>query len=363
MKNKEKISMLTAYDFSTASIMDGCVDMILVGDSLGMVVLGYDDTLCVTMQDMIKHTQAVARAVKKSLLVSDMPANSYNDEANAIENGRKLIEAGADCVKIENQHKMAKTLTQIGIPVMGHVGLTPQTITDYKMQGKDEKSAMKILDEARALEAAGCFSIVLECIPHELGQKITNELHIPVIGIGAGPDCDGQVLVSYDVLGLFGKIKPAFAKSYENLSEKMRNAFMQYNAEVKKEKSTDKEYYPAVKMQRIMLKSKIHRATVTGVDIDYEGSILIDSKLMKKANILPKEQVHVLNIDNGERIETYAIEGEADSGEICINGAASHKFKVKDKIIILSYGIVNEDKTGKFKPQIIIMDDNNRTRK
>ena len=359
MKNKEKISMLTAYDFSTAGVMDGTVDMILVGDSLGMVVYGDDNTLNVTMQDMIRPTQAVKRAVKKSIIIGDMPANSYNNKTEAVENAKLLIKAGADCVKIENQHEMAEAIVKTGIGVIGHVGLTPQTITDYRMQGKDEESADKIFREARNLEKAGCFAVVLECIPADLAKKITAELKIITIGIGAGLDCDGQVLVSHDVLGLFEKIKPDFAKTYVNLSEQMKTAFTEYNKNVKRGtvKSIGATF---TQMQRLMFKSKIHRTTVTDADLDYEGSITIDSELMKKANIVPGEQVHVLNIDNGERIETYTIEGEANSGCICINGAAAHKFKKGEKIIIISYVLVDEDKINKFKPKVVLVDENNK---
>ena len=242
MKGKEKVSMLTAYDFPTASIMDGIVDMILVGDSLGMVVLGYENTSNVTMQDMIRHTEAVARAVKQSLLIGDLPVNSYNNEKDAIENARKLIKAGADCVKIENQHEIAKALVREGIEIMGHVGLTPQTITNFKVQGKDEESSKKIIEEAKALDKAGCFSIVLECVPVDLAKKITEEISIPTIGIGAGPYSDGQVLVMHDTLGLFEKFKPKFVKRYVNIAEEMKKAFIQYNKEVKEGKFPTDEY-------------------------------------------------------------------------------------------------------------------------
>ena len=236
MKNKEKISMLTAYDFPTAGIMDGIVDMILVGDSLGMVVLGYENTLNVKMEDMVRHTEAVARAVKKSLVVGDLPAGSYGNFKDAVENSKKLIDAGADCVKIENQHEIAEALVKENIEVMGHVGLTPQTITDFKVQGKDEEKADKIINEAKALEKAGCFSIVLECVPIDLAKKISEQLAISTIGIGAGPYCDGQVLVMHDILGLFEKFRPKFVKRYANIAEEMKKAFIEYNKEVKEGK-------------------------------------------------------------------------------------------------------------------------------
>ena len=233
MKGREKISMLTAYDFPSASILDSLVDIILVGDSLGMVVLGYDNTLNVTMQDMVRHTEAVGRAVKSSLLVGDLPADSYNNKGDAIKNSKKLIEAGADCVKIENQHSIASALVKQGIEVMGHVGLTPQTVTNFKVQGKDEETANRVVEEAKALERAGCFSIVLECVPTDLAKKITESVKIPTIGIGAGADCDGQVLVMHDILGLFEKFRPKFVKRYANIAEEMGKAFTQYNKEVK----------------------------------------------------------------------------------------------------------------------------------
>lgn len=242
MKNKEKISMLTAYDFPTAGIMDGIVDMILVGDSLGMVVLGYEDTLNVTMNDMVRHTGAVARAVKGSLLVGDLPANSYDNEEDAVKNSKKLLKAGADCVKIENQHEIAEALVKENIEVVGHVGLTPQTITDFKVQGKENEAAGKIINEAKSLEKAGCFSVVLECVPVDLAKKISEELTIPTIGIGAGPFCDGQVLVMHDILGLFEKFRPKFVKRYANIAEEMRKAFKQYNKEVKEGKFPTDEF-------------------------------------------------------------------------------------------------------------------------
>ena len=242
MKNNEKISMLTAYDFPTAGIMDSIVDMILVGDSLGMVVLGYENTLNVKMEDMVRHTEAVARAVKNSLMVGDLPANSYDNEEDAIENSKKLLKAGADCVKIENQHEIAQALVKENIEVMGHVGLTPQTITDFKVQGKDKEAEDKIINEAIALEKAGCFSIVLECVPVDLAKKISEQLTIPTIGIGAGPDCDGQVLVMHDILGLFEKFRPKFVKRYANIAEEMRKAFLQYNKEVKEGKFPTDEF-------------------------------------------------------------------------------------------------------------------------
>lgn len=233
MKGKEKISMLTAYDYPTATTMDGIVDVILVGDSLGMVVLGYENTLSVTIQDMVRHTSAVSRGVKKCLIVGDLPAGTYDNSNDAIENSKKLLDSGADCVKIENQSEIAAAIVKEGIEVMGHVGLTPQTVTDFKVQGKEEEVASKIIKEAKTLEEAGCFSIVIEGVPRDLGKKITDSLKIPTIGIGAGPECDGQVLVVSDMLGLFERFKPKFVKRYAQLAEDMRTAFVRYNDEVK----------------------------------------------------------------------------------------------------------------------------------
>lgn len=242
MKNKEKISVLTAYDFQTAKIMDGKVDMILIGDSLSMVIYGNKDTTKVTMQDMLRHTQAVTKATKRSLTIADMPIGSYDNEKLALENAKKFLEVGADSVKIENKPEIAKILIKNNIEVMGHVGLTPQTITKFKVQGKEQEKAEEITKLALELEQAGCFSIVLECIPRDLAEEITNKLIIPTIGIGAGPDCDGQVLVINDMLGLNPDFKPKFLKKYENLSEKIKRAIKLYNSEVKQEKFPTDEH-------------------------------------------------------------------------------------------------------------------------
>lgn len=241
MKNNENISVLTAYDYSTASIMDGSVDIILVGDSLGMVILGEKDTTKVTMDDMIRHTKAVSNAVKSSLIVSDLPKGSYDNVEDAIFNSRKLLDSGADAVKLENMNDIAKALTKEGINVMGHVGLTPQTITEFKVQGKDDKARESITDEAISLENAGCFSIVLECIPKDLGEEISKKLSIPTIGIGAGAECDGQVLVVNDMLGTYDKFKPRFVRRFANLSEVMKKAFEDYSKEVKEKNFPNEE--------------------------------------------------------------------------------------------------------------------------
>ncbi len=233
LKGREKIAMLTCYDYPFAVLMDGIVDLILVGDSLGMVVLGYENTLAVTMPDMLRATAAVARGAKKTLIVGDMPAGTYDTTENALHNAHLFLDAGAHCVKIEKKPEIAEFLCKNKIAVMGHTGLTPQTITNFKVQGKDEKAAEKILQEAKALQNAGCFSVVLECIPISLAKKITENLKIPTIGIGAGPYCDGQVLVMHDMLGLFDKFKPRFVKRYAEIGTQIQKAVGDYAKEVK----------------------------------------------------------------------------------------------------------------------------------
>ncbi len=237
MKGKEKIAVLTAYDYSTAKAMDECgVDIILIGDSLGMVVLGYENTLSVTMEDMMRHTGAVARGTKNALIAADMPAHSYDDNETAALNAEALIKSGADTVKIENEPEIAKFLVENKIDVMGHIGLTPQTAINFKVQGKDKETADKLLRLANELEEAGCYSIVLECMPVELAKKITESVSIPTIGIGAGPYCDGQVLVSNDMIGLYDRISPKFVKKYADLGKGMKTAFDSYIKDVKEGK-------------------------------------------------------------------------------------------------------------------------------
>ena len=242
MKSKQKIAVLTAYDFPTAKLMDGVVDIILVGDSLGMVVLGYENTTKVTMDDMLRATSAVARGAKNSLIVGDMPINTYNNEKDALLNAKKFLEAGAHCVKIENSPEIAKFLVKNKIEVMGHIGLTPQTITNFKVQGKDKESAQKLILLAKELDRAGCFSIVLECIPMGLAKEITKSISIPTIGIGAGIHCDGQVLVTNDILGLYGDFKPKFLKRYADIGNEIKKAFEQYAKEVREEKFPSDEF-------------------------------------------------------------------------------------------------------------------------
>ena len=236
MKGKNKIVMLTAYDFPTAKLMDGIVDIILVGDSLGMVVLGYENTTKVTIDDMLRATAAVARGTKNTMIVGDMPIGTYDDEKDALRNAKMFLNAGAHAIKIEKKPEVAEFLVKNGMQVMGHIGLTPQTITNFKVQGKNDEDAKKLIDEAGALEKAGCFSLVLECIPMQLAKAITEKIKIPTIGIGAGVHSDGQVLVTNDILGLYGDFKPKFLKRYAEIGIEMRKAFEQYAKEVREEK-------------------------------------------------------------------------------------------------------------------------------
>jgi len=237
----KKITMLTAYDYPMAVLVDRVgVDMTLVGDSLGMVVLGYDSTVPVTMDEMIHHCKAVRRGTRYAFLVGDMPFMSYNVciEEAIVNAGRFIKEAGCDAVKLEGGLEVAETLRAIvdaGIPVVAHIGLTPQTATmlgGFKVQGKSVESAQRMLDSARALDEAGACSMVMECIPDKLAAKISDSVGMPTIGIGAGPDCDGQVLVINDVLGLFEKFRPKFVKQYINLYPMIEEALKSYVADV-----------------------------------------------------------------------------------------------------------------------------------
>lgn len=241
--------MLTAYDYSLARLIDGIgIDIILVGDSLGMVSLGYDSTIPVTIIEMLHHIKAVKRAVRFSLLVGDMPFGSYNTFPQAIENATKFMKAGCEAIKMEGGREIRdiiEGITKRGIPVMGHSGLTPQKISEFggfKVQGKDKTSAEKISENAFCLQQAGVFSIVLECIPRELAKSITEKLEIPTIGIGAGKYCNGQVLVSQDLLGLFDEFTPKFVKRYANLSEIISEALKEYKQEVINNKFPDEEH-------------------------------------------------------------------------------------------------------------------------
>ncbi|MGQ9501693.1 MAG: 3-methyl-2-oxobutanoate hydroxymethyltransferase [Anaerolineae bacterium] len=237
----EPFTMVTAYDYPTAVIVDKAgIDAILVGDSLAMVVLGLPNTVSVTMEEMLHHCRAVARGAQYALLVGDMPFMSYQTGPNdAVRNaGRFLKEAGMDVVKLEGGKKMApiaRAIVDAGIPVMGHIGLTPQTISalgGFKVQGKDAAAAQQVIDDALALEDAGCFAIVLEAIPDRVAKIITERLSIPTIGIGAGPHCDGQVLVTHDMVGLFDRFVPKFVKRYVNVHDQMLDALRQFKAEV-----------------------------------------------------------------------------------------------------------------------------------
>ena len=238
----DKITMLTAYDYSTAKLVDECgVNTILVGDSLGMVMLGYEDTLSVTMEDMIHHTAAVTRGAKNALVVGDMPFMSYQTSVyDAVVNAGRLMKEGiCQAVKLEGGASVCpqiKAITEASIPVVAHIGLTPQSVNafgGFKVQGKSEADARRLIEEAKAVEAAGAFAIVLECIPAKLAKLITESVSIPTIGIGAGADCDGQVLVYQDMLALFSDFKPKFVKHFANAGEVMKQGFTDYIKEVK----------------------------------------------------------------------------------------------------------------------------------
>ena len=238
---RKKITVLTAYDFPTAQIVDQAgIDVILVGDSLGMVVQGQTSTLPVTMDEMLYHTKMVSRAALSSLVVGDMPFLSYQtDKLEAVSNaGRFLKEAGAGAVKLEGGIQMADAIRAIvnaGIPVMAHIGLTPQsfhTLGGFKVQGRDEAARERILADARSVQDAGAFSVVLEAVPASLAKEVGETLYIPTIGIGAGPDCDGQVLVLHDLLGLFDRFTPKFVKKYAHLRDQAMKAVKEYKQEV-----------------------------------------------------------------------------------------------------------------------------------
>ena len=240
--NGEKLTMLTAYDYTTASIIDTAgIDAILVGDSLGNVILGYDDTTAVTMEDMIHHGAAVARGAKEALVVVDMPFMSYKTSVyDAVVNAGRLVKKGrAGAVKLEGGVEVCdaiKKITEAGIPVMAHLGLTPQSVNvfgGYKVQGKDELSARKLISDALAVQKAGAFAVVLECVPARLATLVTKQLSIPTIGIGAGNGCDGQVLVYQDMLGMFPDYTPKFAKRFGNIGNAMKDAFTAYINETK----------------------------------------------------------------------------------------------------------------------------------
>ena len=252
LKNKgEKITMLTAYDYSMAKLIDSSgINGILVGDSLGMVCLGYENTLSVTMEDMLHHTKAVVRGASNALVVGDMPFMSYQTSiCDAVHNaGRFIKEAGAHAVKLEGGATVAeqvKAIVKAQIPVMGHIGLTPQSVNmfgGFKVQGKNEKVAKQLIEDAKILESAGAFAIVLECIPEKLSKIISESISIPTIGIGAGKYCDGQILVYQDMLSMFSDFKPKFVKSFSNVGEAIKDGVSQYIKEVKESEFPEEKH-------------------------------------------------------------------------------------------------------------------------
>ncbi|WP_147566580.1 3-methyl-2-oxobutanoate hydroxymethyltransferase [Clostridium tyrobutyricum] len=250
-RKNEKITMLTAYDYSMAKLIDESgIEGILVGDSLGMVCLGYKDTLAVTMEDMLHHIKAVSRAAHNALVVGDMPFMSYQTSVyDAVKNAGRIVQEGsAGAVKLEggaSVYEKVKAIVNAQIPVMGHIGLTPQSVNmfgGFKVQGKDEIKARNIVEDAKKLEDAGVFSIVLEGIPYKLAKIVTESVSVPTIGIGAGKYCDGQILVYQDMLGLFSNLKPKFVKSYGNAGEVVKKAFKDYISEVKSGIFPDEKY-------------------------------------------------------------------------------------------------------------------------
>ena len=248
-KSGKKISVVTAYDYTIASLCDRAeVDILLVGDSGGMVMLGYDNTIPVTMEQMELFTQAVSRARQNALIVGDLPFMSYQSNiSDAIANSGRLIKAGADTVKLEGGSEMTgtiKAIVETGIPVMGHIGLQPQTTIlsqGYRVQGKTVEEATKLIDDAKALEEAGVFSIALEMVSHEVAKIISDSVSVPTIGIGSGKCCDGQVLVIHDMLGMYDKLKPKFVKRYLSLSEDITKAVKAYRKDVELGKFPSKE--------------------------------------------------------------------------------------------------------------------------
>lgn len=267
LKNKRKITMLTAYDYPLASLIDRAgIDMILVGDSVANVVLGLESTTQVGMQEMLHHSKAVTRAVKKAMVIGDMPYESYQvsfagksvSSEESVKNAERFInEAKCDAVKLEwfdRCLEVTEKIIKAGIPVMGHIGLTPQTadkLGGFKVQGKDAQAAKLLIEQALALEKLGCFAIVLECVPDKIAGLITKKLNIPTIGIGAGINCDGQVLVTYDMLGLFERFKPKFVKQYINLSPQIQAALEQYKTEVLGEKFPLPEHSFTIKQDEL----------------------------------------------------------------------------------------------------------------
>jgi 3-methyl-2-oxobutanoate hydroxymethyltransferase len=275
-QNREKIVSITSYDYSFAKIVDECdIDFILVGDSLSMVMLGYDNTLSVTMDEMIHHTKAVSRGVSNALIVGDMPFLSYKiDTIEAVKNaGRFIQEGGAEAVKVEGGTEICSTIKAIidaDIQVMGHIGLTPQAVYKFGgflVQGKTMDAAKKLILDAKNLEKAGVFAIVLESIPWQISRIITNTISIPTIGIGAGPYCDGQILVIHDMLGIYTDFKPKFLKYFGKVGESIRNALKSYRSEVESITYPSKEYsyeYPSTDLSEI-------NKWIESIDIDEEA--------------------------------------------------------------------------------------------
>ncbi len=266
MKNFKKITVITSYDYTMAQLCDKAgVDILLVGDSAGMVMLGYDDTIPVTMEEMCLFTEAVSRGSQNALVVADMPFMSYqSSKSQAIENAGRLVKAGANAVKLEGGIEIkdkVQAIVEIGIPVMGHIGFQPQTTTlqeGYKVQAKTADAAIRLIEAAKSLEQVGAFSIVLEMVTKEVSKIISNSVSIPTIGIGAGPDCDGQVLVVHDVLGMYEKLKPRFAKRYLELSTEIVKAVESYKNDIISRKFPSSEHsFSMEKIELGRLKKKI----------------------------------------------------------------------------------------------------------
>lgn len=263
---RQKISVITAYDYSLASLCDRAgVDVLLVGDSAGMVMLGYENTIPVTMEQMELFTEAVSRARQNALIVGDLPFMSYQaNVSDAITNAGRLIKAGADAVKLEGGQEMTNTIKAIvetGIPVMGHIGLQPQTTMlsqGYRVQGRTKDTAIKLIEDAKALEKAGVFSIALEMVSHEVAKIISEGINIPTIGIGSGKNCDGQVLVIHDILGMYDKLKPKFVKKYLSLSDDITKAVIAYRKDVESGRFPTKEnWFSMDKLELEKLRSEI----------------------------------------------------------------------------------------------------------
>ena len=267
-RDGKKITMLTAYDYPMARLVDEAgIDSVLVGDSLGMVVLGLDSTVPVTMDEMIHHAKAVRRGTKYAFMIGDMPFGSYQiSKEEAIYNAMRFMkEAGCEAVKLEGGYEaveVTEAIVDAGIPVLGHIGLTPQTMSKlggFKVQGKDAEAAKKLIDEAVSLEKAGCFAIVLECVPDLVAKMITEKISIPTISCGAGIYCDGQVLVTNDMVGLFDRFTPKFVKKYVNLSQSILEGFKKYKYEVEKGVFPDEAHSFTIKEEELKKLKAKHR--------------------------------------------------------------------------------------------------------